>query len=134
MDRKWRTNRRALDTVLSYPAFRELVTPWKDNYKLATLTDLYSVYTVLHIESKEWEMGWCEEGQFYYFIARQRIGETAKQAPAPEGDEDMPEVRELKKIVLLQRISSKRLGYLSYFFLKLPCLFFFVLFAANSGE
>lgn len=94
MDRKWRTNRRALDTVLSYPAFRDLVTPWKNTYNLSTLTDLYSVYTVLHIESKEWEVRWCEEGQFYYFLAKQTIAQpgAAQQAAAPEGDEDMPEV------------------------------------------
>ena len=95
MDRKWRTNRSAIDTVLSFPAFKELFSPWQESYKLASLTDLYSVYTVLHIESKDWEVAWSNEGQLYYFLAKQVVAQPgeAQQAAAPEGDEDMPEVR-----------------------------------------
>ena len=91
MDRKWRLNRGAINTVLSFPAFCKLVEPLQESYKLATLTDLYAVYTVLHIESKEWEVRWSSEGEFYYFIAKQTITQT-QQAAVPEGDEDIPAV------------------------------------------
>ena len=95
MDRKWRTNRAAINTVLSFPAFRDLVTPLEPTYNLATITDLYSVYTVLHIENKQWEVQWSPEGQLYYFLAKQTVAKPGEvqQAAAPEGDEDMPPVR-----------------------------------------
>ena len=94
MDRKWRTNRNAINTVLSFPAFCEQSKPWRESYKLASLTDLYAVYVVLHIENKEWELRWSPEGEFYYFIATQVAAPPGQeqQAAAPEGDEDMPEV------------------------------------------
>jgi hypothetical protein len=91
MDRKWRLNRNAINTVLSFPAFCDTITPLKEGYALASLTDLYAVYTVLHIESKEWEVRWSPEGEFYYFIAKQTITKK-QQAAVPEGDEDMPAV------------------------------------------
>ena len=93
MDRKWRTNRSAIDTVLSFPDFVRQVGPWKEGYKVASLTDLYAVYTVLHIEDKEWEIKWSESAQIYYFIAKQTIEQGVEtKASAPEGDEDVPEV------------------------------------------
>ena len=97
MDRKWRTNRGAHDTVLSYPAFRDLAQPWRQDYTLASLTDLYAVYTVLHIENKEWTLAWSEEAQFYYFVAKETIVEEQPGIAAPEGDEDMPQVRGLDR-------------------------------------
>lgn len=97
MDRKWRTNRTAIDTVLSFPDFSQSLLPLNPSYDLASLTDLYSVYVVLHIEDKEWEIRWSEEGQFYFFIAKQTIMPSIlpQQQPdaVPEGDEDMPRVR-----------------------------------------
>lgn len=91
MDRKWRTNKSAIKTVLSFPDFSKLITPWKIEYTLASLTDLYAIYVVLHIESKEWEIKWSEEGSFYYFLVKETIVED-NQIRAPEGDEDVPEV------------------------------------------
>jgi len=96
MDRKWRTNRSALDTVLSFPQFTQLAQPWRHGYTLATLTDLYAVYTVLHIESKEWSLQWSEEGQFYYFLVKQTIVDGT--VAAPEGDEDPPEVSRYRRL------------------------------------
>jgi hypothetical protein len=94
MDRKWRTNRGAIDTVLGLEEFRAaLPPPWpRPGYALASLTDLYAVYTALHIEGKRWEVRWSEEGRFLFFVARSLVygGGGAAAAAAPEGDEDAP--------------------------------------------
>ncbi|GAB4821387.1 hypothetical protein N2152v2_008433 [Parachlorella kessleri] len=61
-------------------------------YTLADATDLYAVYTVLHIEGKKSQLQWSPQGSFYYFIAVQQLrqdGEPAQQPAAPEGDEDV---------------------------------------------
>ena len=46
MNRKWRTNYGAQDTVISYPDFRASLPPRDADYDLADPTDLYAVYTV----------------------------------------------------------------------------------------
>lgn len=93
MDRKWRTNKSAIDTVLSFPDFVQHVGQWKNGYSMASLTDLYAVYTVLHIEDKQWAIKWSESAQIYYFIAKQTLDQgDEKKVSAPEGDEDVPEV------------------------------------------
>lgn len=97
MDRKWRTNRPAYHTALSFPDFEKIVNgiPWRNDYELASLTDLYAVYIMLHIEGQEWELSWSPDGEFYYFVAKRYVEEGAEDAVihAPEGDEDAPEVR-----------------------------------------
>ena len=95
MQRKWRTNRWALDTVLAHPVFRESIPPRDAEYTLADPTDLYAVYTVLHIENKQSELRWSPHGRFYYFLAQWEQAQTAdgrqaQQTAAPEGDEDPP--------------------------------------------
>jgi hypothetical protein len=97
MDRKWRTNREALGTVASYQDFEGQLPERDSAYTLADTTDLYAVYTVLHIERKESQLRWSPQGSFYYFIAVQQLqpeGE-AQQPLAPEGDEDLPQVMPL---------------------------------------
>jgi hypothetical protein len=95
MDRKWRTNRGALDVVMSFDAFTASLGAWRAGYDLASPTDLYATYTVLLIESKDWEVRWSEAGEFYYFVTRQTVTPEGAEpaAVAPEGDEDPPEVR-----------------------------------------
>lgn len=91
MNRKWRTNRGALDTVQAYPAFREAIPPRDAPYSLSDPTDLYAVYTVLHIESKQAELRWSSHGRFYYFLVQwEQPMEQAGVIAAPEGDEDPP--------------------------------------------
>ncbi|PRW45540.1 hypothetical protein C2E21_5954 [Chlorella sorokiniana] len=92
MNRKWRTNPGAIDTVASYPAFRASIPPRDSEYDLSTATDLYAVYTVLHIESKQAELRWSPHGRFYYFLAQWWQASKAGEGPAaaPEGDEDPP--------------------------------------------
>jgi hypothetical protein len=99
MDRKWRTNPWAHDTILSFPEFRaQMPTGPEGKYYLASDTDLYATYTVLVIEAKEWELRWSQHAGLYYFLTLQRLrvdqsGATEKAtATAPEGDEDPPEV------------------------------------------
>lgn len=67
MNRKWRTNRGALDSVQAYPTFRDSIPPPGGGdaaaaaaapYALANPSDLYAVYTVLHIERKASELRW----------------------------------------------------------------------------
>ena len=95
MDRKWRTNRAALCTVVPYQEF-DVQLPQRDApYTLADTTDLYAVYTVLHIDGKESQLQWSPQGSFYYFIAMQQLrqdGEAAQQPVVPEGDEDILQV------------------------------------------
>lgn len=95
MQRKWRTNPGALDTVIPYPAFRDSIPSRDAEYTLADPSDLYSVYTVLHIENKRSELRWSPHGRFYYFLAKWQQQEEAEggqqqHAAAPEGDEDPP--------------------------------------------
>lgn len=95
MNRKWRTNRGALDTVLAYPVFRQSIPPRDADYTLSNPTDLYAVYTVLHIESKQAELRWSSHGRFYYFLVQWEQPATASgqqggPVAAPEGDEDPP--------------------------------------------
>ena len=90
MQRKWRTNPGALDTVQPYPAFRASIPPRDADYSLADPTDLYAVYTVLHIESKQAELRWSPHGRFYYFLAQWQQPAKAAVVQAPEGDEDPP--------------------------------------------
>ncbi|KAL4439470.1 hypothetical protein ABPG77_008799 [Micractinium sp. CCAP 211/92] len=91
MNRKWRTNRGALDTVQPYPAFRESIPARDAPYSLADPTDLYAVYTVLHIESKQAELRWSSHGRFYFFLVQwEQPVEQTGVAAAPEGDEDPP--------------------------------------------
>jgi hypothetical protein len=92
MQRKWRTNRGALDTVVSYPDFRASIPPRDAKYDLSDPTDLYAVYTVLHIENKTAELRWSPHGRFYYFLVQwqQEQSAEARQPAAPEGDEDPP--------------------------------------------
>lgn len=90
MNRKWRTNPGALDTVLPYPTFRAIIPPRDADYSLADPSDLYSVYTVLHIESKQAELRWSPHGRFYYFLAQWQQAAKEAAVQAPEGDEDPP--------------------------------------------
>lgn len=69
MDRKWRTNRAAIDSQLSYPDFVTRLPERDAEYTLADATELYAVYTVLHIEKKEWELRWSSSAGLYYFLA-----------------------------------------------------------------
>ncbi|KFM27218.1 hypothetical protein F751_4488 [Auxenochlorella protothecoides] len=78
MDRKWRTNRAAIFTVVPYAEYCSRILQRTAEYDLATPSDLYAVYTVLHIESKTSELHWSESGGFYYFLA------TWSQAPEPD--------------------------------------------------
>lgn len=78
MDRKWRTNRAAIFTVVPYAEYCCRILQRTAEYDLATPSDLYAVYTVLHIESKTSELHWSESGGFYYFLA------TWSQAPEPD--------------------------------------------------
>ena len=96
MDRKWRFNRTALDTITPIQEFKAALPPRDADYELASVSDLYAVYTVLHIENRAIELQWSGQGRFYYFIAVQRYQRKGKAAvavaAAPEGDEDPPEV------------------------------------------
>lgn len=112
MDRKWRFNRGALDTLTPYSEFVKGLPPCDRPAarQIADMSDLYAVYTVLHIENRDIAVHWSSEGGFYYFVAVQTVwpraagdrragagaGPAQSQAPpasaaAPEGDEDMPE-------------------------------------------
>ena len=88
MDRKWRTNRQAIHSVLSIIEFRDQIGDWNDS-KFVSLTDLYAVYTVLHIENKKWEIHWDDGLGFYYFLAVHGPGDEKQRCIAPEGDEDV---------------------------------------------
>lgn len=95
MDRKWRFNREALLTLQSLRDFiAELPNrsgaPMPD---LASVSDIYAVYTILHIENRQVEVQWSSEGQFYFIVAVQHAYQRQNPpAAAPEGDEDPPEV------------------------------------------
>jgi len=95
MDRKWRTNRQAMHSVLSIIEFRNQVGEWMDS-NFVSLTDLYAVYTVLHIENKTWEIHWDNGLGFYYFLAVHGPGNEKQRCVAPEGDEDVEIVRNFK--------------------------------------
>lgn len=72
MDRKWRLNRGAIQTVRSYDEFSASIPPaprGEAEYTLSSTSDLYAVYTVLHIEIKQSELRWSDSGRFYYFLA-----------------------------------------------------------------
>ena len=63
---------------------------------------MYAVYTVLHIERKKWEVRWSEDGEFYFFVAKETLPAPGQAAAAavPEGDEDMPAVSRFFLFVL----------------------------------
>jgi hypothetical protein len=72
MNRKWRHNPTSIDSVLSLPEFIERIPPADAPYTLSTPTDMYAIYTMLHIEKKDWELNWSSQGQFYFFIATEK--------------------------------------------------------------
>lgn len=92
MDRKWRLNREALQTVESIIQFQQkYIQEWQYDAVLASLTDLYAVYTVLHIERKRWELHYSSVAKGYYFVTTQNGTDTVPEQTivVPEGDEDM---------------------------------------------
>lgn len=105
MDRKWRTNRAALHTVQPFPDFISGLPPRDAAYDLASESDLYAVYTVLHIEGKQSELRWSPDGRFYFFFASQLLDDgEAPREPAPEGDEDPPPV--VPQVLWVQSVSG----------------------------
>lgn len=93
MDRKWRLNREALHSVESIIEFqRKYIEEWRDGAILASLTDLYAVYTVLHIERKLWELRYSSDCQGYYFVTCTQ--NEHQSIVVPEGDEDVVMVQE----------------------------------------
>ncbi|KAI8112416.1 hypothetical protein M9434_003739 [Picochlorum sp. BPE23] len=98
MDRKWRLNRQALNTIESIVDFEtRYIGTWNESCELATRTDVYAVYTVLHIENKQWELKWSDACRGYYFVTREEsqegttntVGGKAGCVTVPEGDEDV---------------------------------------------
>lgn len=92
MDRKWRTNRQAFNDVLSLLEFKTFLREAGGDPSLmnsSSLTDLYAVYTVLHIEGASWELHWSPEHNLHYFTTRKRLERGAQGLHAPEGDEDV---------------------------------------------
>jgi hypothetical protein len=76
MDRKWRLNRGAHETVESPVDFkRKYVLTERDDRdasssesRLQSLVDVYALYTVLHIENRPWKLRWSGRHGVYYFI------------------------------------------------------------------
>jgi hypothetical protein len=95
MDRKWRTNYAAINTVESIIDFERKYIGDFDNAssELSSLTDIYAVYSVLHIESKDWQLLYSDVCKGYYFVTTESLstsdGEKNKNASVPEGDEDV---------------------------------------------
>ena len=117
MDRKWRLNREALNTVESIVDFESrYIGNWNESCTLATRTDVYAVYTVLHIENKEWELKWSDACRGYYFVTReespdQRASGAVTTLSVPEGDEDvsvMVDVDDLEdtKTTVLEKVTE----------------------------
>lgn len=95
MDRKWRTNLPAVHSLQPYFSFVRSVVPALPPGApppLASPSDLYSVYTVLHIEKKRNELRYDTEGHFYYFVAsfEEEVGASAGVDAGEEesGDEE----------------------------------------------
>jgi len=91
MDRKWRLNRGSHETVESPVDFKRKYIDVLDRAQapddasertLQRLVDVYALYTVLHIERREWTLRWSEKHGLYYFIT-----EEASQAEVPVGDD-----------------------------------------------
>lgn len=94
MDRKWRTNYAAINTVESIIDFKRKYIGDFDNAssELSSLTDVYAVYSVLHIESKEWQLLYSDVCKGYYFVTTESVSTSdgrKKNASVPEGDEDV---------------------------------------------
>lgn len=90
MDRKWRLNREAYNTVESIIGFKEkYIKIWNEEATLASLTDVYALYTVLHIERKLWQLEYNKECQGYYFITTDDPDVMKTSILVPEGDEDV---------------------------------------------
>ena len=92
MDRKWRLNRGAHETVESPIDFKRKYVDVLDRIEAADdastssdlqrLVDVYALYTVLHIERREWTLQWSQKHGVYYFIT-----EEASQVDVPAGDD-----------------------------------------------
>ena len=94
MDRKWRTNYAAINTVESIIDFKRKYIGDFDNAssELSSLTDVYAVYSVLHIESKEWQLLYSDVCKGYYFVTTESVSTSdgqKKNVSVPEGDEDV---------------------------------------------
>ena len=100
MDRKWRLNRGAHETVESPIDFKRKYVDvlsegqgegeHKVNYEMQRLVDVYALYTVLHIEKRVWNLYWSGQHGLYYFIAEKRQdadGEGEKGEEIIQGDE-----------------------------------------------
>jgi hypothetical protein len=96
MDRKWRLNRGAHETVESPVDFKRKYVDVLDRVEgsapgsrgaatpdMQRLVDVYALYTVLHIEKREWTLRWSPQHGVYYFIT-----EEASQGEVPVGDDD----------------------------------------------
>lgn len=95
MDRKWRFNKAGYETVLSVMDFRDRIPPCPEGQNtLVTSTDLYAMYTWLHIERKEWELRWSEEANLYYFLVTWQdiVKETKKKEEEKAANADKNEV------------------------------------------
>ncbi len=88
MDRKWRFNRSALNSVLPYDQFAAGLPQPDAPCKLASITDLYAVYTVLSIENKANEIRWNSDCKFYYFLATLPPPGSDALPRAPHEEED----------------------------------------------
>jgi hypothetical protein len=91
MDRKWRLNRGAHETVESPVEFKRKYVDVLDvprGASLARLTDVYAVYTVLHIERRAWTLAYSASHGAYYFTTKvQREeggGEGGGEGPAED--------------------------------------------------
>jgi hypothetical protein len=105
MDRKWRLNRGAHETVESPIDFKrkyvDALTETGDREAnapdsvLQSLVDVYALYTVLHIEKRGWKLHWSGRHSVYYFVTEKPAdgedqgGEGAELARVDEvsGDE-----------------------------------------------
>ncbi len=83
MDRKWRLNRGAHETVESPIDFkRKYVDVLTERGERAAnspdsaiqrLVDVYALYTVLHIEKRQWKLRWSGRHSVYYFITEKLV-------------------------------------------------------------
>ena len=105
MDRKWRLNRGAHETVESPLDFkRKYVDVLMERGErqenspepvLQSLVDVYALYTVLHIEKRHWGLRWSDRHGVYYFITEKPLnaegegegGAELTQVDEASGDE-----------------------------------------------